>query len=136
MPGMNATGTNTDSSTSVIARIGAVIWPMARLAASAGERLWSAAMLASTASTTTMASSTTMPIASTRARSDTMLSEKPRANMTAKVPISETGTAISGIRVARKLPRNRNTTITTSTNASSSVCSTSAMLCSTNEVES
>ena len=32
---------------------------------------------------------------------------KPSASITAKVPISETGTAISGMRVARKLPRNR-----------------------------
>ena len=55
-----------------------MIWPMARLAASAGDRLWSASMLASTASTTTMASSTTMPIASTSASSDTMFKEKPK----------------------------------------------------------
>ena len=136
MPGMNATGTNTDSSTSVIARIGAVIWPMARLAASAGERLWSASRLASTASTTTMASSTTMPIASTRASSETMFREKPSASMTAKVPISDTGTAISGISVARRLPRNRKTTITTRMNASIRVWITSSMLCSTKAVES
>ena len=31
--------------------------------------------------------------------------------MTANVPISDTGTAISGISVARTLPRNRKTTI-------------------------
>ena len=37
MPGMKATGTNTDSSTSVIAMIGAVICPIAILVASAGD---------------------------------------------------------------------------------------------------
>ena len=136
MPGMKATGTNTDSSTSVIAMIGAVISPMARLAASAGDSSGSCSRLASTASTTTMASSTTMPIASTKARSETMLSEKPSASMTAKVPISETGTAISGISVARTLPRNRKTTITTRTNASIRVWITSSMLSCTKRVES
>ena len=44
-----------------------------------------------------------MPIASTRASSETMLSEKPMASITAKVPISDTGTAISGISVARSI---------------------------------
>ena len=75
MPGMNATGTNTDSSTSVMAMIGAVISFMARCAASAGEIDGSFSSSASTASTTTMASSTTMPIASTSASSDTVLAE-------------------------------------------------------------
>ena len=136
MPGMNATGTNTESSTSVIAMIGAVISPMARRAASAGEMVWSFSRCASTASTTTIASSTTMPIASTSASSETVLAEKPIASITAKVPISATGTAISGISVARKLPRNRNTTMTTRTNASISVWTTSSMLCLTNAVVS
>ena len=36
-----------------------------------------------------------------------------------------TGTAIAGIRVARNDPRNKNTTITTRTNAINSVISTS-----------
>ena len=128
MPGMNATGTNTDSSTSVMAMIGAVISFIARRAASAGEIVWSFSSCASTASTTTIASSTTMPIASTSASSDTVLAEKPSASITANVPISDTGTAISGIRVARKLPRKRKTTTTTRTNASNSVCRTLLML--------
>ena len=101
MPGMKATGTKTDSSTSVMAMIGAVISPMARRAASAGESEGSSSIFASTASTTTMASSTTMPMASTSASSETVLAEKPIASITAKVPISETGTAISGMMVAR-----------------------------------
>ena len=75
MPGMKATGTNTESSTSVIAMIGAVISRMASLVASAGERSGRSAITRSTFSTTTMASSTTMPIASTTASSDTEFAE-------------------------------------------------------------
>ena len=70
-------------------------------------------MLRSTFSTTTMASSTTMPIASTRPNSDRLLSEKPNAAITAKVPISETGMATIGMIEARQVCRNRITTSTT-----------------------
>ena len=45
-----------------------------------------------------------------------------------------TGTAMVGMMVARRLPRNRNTTITTSTNASVSVRSTSLMVSDTKVV--
>ena len=72
---MNATGTNTDSSTSVIAMIGAVISPIARLVASPGESSGCSSITRSTFSTTTMASSTTMPMASTIASSETVLAE-------------------------------------------------------------
>jgi hypothetical protein len=75
MPGMKAIGTNTESSTSVIAMIGAVISVMALRDASAGDSVGSRSSCASTASTTTIASSTTMPIASTSASSDTVLAE-------------------------------------------------------------
>src|SRR5258705_12896123 len=75
IPGMKAIGTNTDSSTSVIAMIGAVIWAIAFLVASAGERCGSSSITRSTFSTTTMASSTTIPIASTIASNDTVLAE-------------------------------------------------------------
>ncbi len=68
IPGMKAIGTNTDSSTSVIAMIGAVIWVMAFLVASTGERSGSSSITRSTFSTT-------MPIASTIANSDTVLAE-------------------------------------------------------------
>ncbi len=136
MPGMKATGTKTERSTSVIAMIGAVISPMARRAASAAVMVGSFSRWCSTASTTTMASSTTMPIASTRARSDTVLAEKPSASIAAKVPMSETGTAISGMRVARTLPRKRYTTMTTSAKASNRVLTTSWMLSSTKTVVS
>src|SRR5262249_61763746 len=50
-------------------------------------------MFRSTFSTTTMASSTTMPMAKTRPNNDSALIENPIGNMTAKVPIRETGTA-------------------------------------------
>src|SRR6476646_11058024 len=55
MPGMNATGTNTDSSTRVIAMIGATIWLIASMVASAGVISGCASIMASTASTTTIA---------------------------------------------------------------------------------
>ena len=47
-----------------------------------------------------------------------------------------TGTAIAGIKVARNEPRNRNTTMTTRTNAISSVISTSWIVSKTNVVVS
>ncbi len=121
MPGMNATGTNTESRTSVIAMIGATISPIAFLVASLAESSGSSSITRSTFSTTTIASSTTMPIASTSASSETVLALNPSASMTAKVPIRETGTAMIGISVVRSLPRNRNTTSATRTNASTSV---------------
>ena len=136
MPGRKPIGTNTDSRTKVIAMIGAVTWAIAFLVASAGDRSCSSSITRSTFSTTTMASSTTMPIASTSASIDTVLSEAPSAVSTAKVPTRLTGTAMIGIRLARKLPRNRYTTSATSTNASSSVCSTARMVSLTKTVES
>ena len=72
----------------------------------------------STFSTTTMASSTTMPTDSTRPNSVSMLSVKPKACMTAQVPISDTGMATTGMIVARQVLRNSSTTSTTSTVAS------------------
>ena len=75
MPGMKATGTNTESSTRVMAMIGAVISPIAFLVASGIERSGSSSITRSTFSITTMASSTTMPMASTSASSETVLAE-------------------------------------------------------------
>ena len=68
-------------------------------------------MWCSTASTTTIASSTTRPIASTRPKSDSVLIEKPSSGKSANVPTSETGTASSGISVARQPCRKTNTTM-------------------------
>ena len=61
-----------------------------------------------------------------------MFAEYPIASRIAKVAIRLTGTAMIGINVARKLPRNRNTTIATSTNASASVLITSSIVSDTN----
>ncbi len=77
MPGMKAIGTKTESSTRVMAMMGAVIWPH-RLLGGLRRRCGmsgSSSITRSTFSTTTMASSTTMPMASTRASSDTVLAE-------------------------------------------------------------
>ena len=75
MPGMNATGTNTERRTSVIAKIGAVICAIAFLVASGTVRSGSSSTTRSTFSMTTIASSTTIPIASTKANSETVLAE-------------------------------------------------------------
>ncbi len=64
-------------------------------------------MWRSTASTTTIASSTTRPIASTRPNRDSVLMLNPNSGKNTNVPISDTGTASSGIRVARQPCRNR-----------------------------
>ena len=84
-------------------------------------------MMRSTFSSTMMASSTTMPMASTRPNSVSRLIEKPSRYMPAKVPMIETGTASTGIRVARQFCRNRNTTSTTRTMASMKVVITASI---------
>ena len=61
---------------------------------------------------------TTMPMASTRPSNVRRLSENPKASMTAKVPIKETGTAMIGMSVERQLWRKTSTTMTTSRKAS------------------
>ena len=78
-------------------------------------------------SRTTIASSTTIPIDKTIAKSVSVFMEKPKRYKPAKVPISDIGTAIIGIKVARQFCKNRNTTITTRSIASPSVLNTSPM---------
>ena len=131
---MNAVGTKTAHSNRAVATIGLVTSLMARLAASGGES--PRAILRSTFSTTTMASSTTMPMASTRPKSDRLLIENPNASMAANVPISETGTAASGMIEARQVCRKMITTITTRKMASSNVWTTASIECRTNTVGS
>ena len=80
-----------------------------------------------TASTTTIASSTTMPMASTRPSSESTLIEKPSIGKKMNAPISETGTVISGISVARQFCRNTNTTMMTRATASTRVWRISVM---------
>jgi len=65
-----------------------------------------------------------MPIARTRPNKVSVLIEKPSRYSTAKVPTTETGTAISGMIEARQVCRNRITTSTTNRIASPSVCTT------------
>ena len=80
-----------------------------------------------TASTTTIASSTTMPMASTRPSSDSTLIEKPSIGKKMNAPMSDTGTVMSGISVARQFCRNTKTTTMTSPTASNSVWTISLM---------
>ena len=113
MPGMKAQGTNTAIMTMVVAMIG----PRTSARPSRVACFRSVApssSLRSTFSTTTMASSTTRATASTSPSSVSWLIEKPKAAMKAKVPISETGTAMQGMRVLRQLCRKTNTTTKTS----------------------
>ena len=131
---MNASGTNTASSTSAIAMIGPDTSRMARYVASRGVRPDS--MLRSTFSTTTIASSTTMPMASTSPNRLRALIEKPSACSAAKVPTTDTGTASSGMMDARQVCRNRITTSTTSAIASSRVWITDLIEARTNCVGS
>ena len=65
-----------------------------------------------------------MPIASTSPNNVSVLIENPSRYSTANVPTIETGTAISGMIDARQVCRNRITTSTTSSVASSSVVTT------------
>ncbi|MNS98511.1 hypothetical protein D3C72_1328810 [compost metagenome] len=76
-------------------------------------------------SSMTMASSTTKPVAMVSAISVRLLTEKPARYITPKVPISDNGTAIDGMRVALKRRRKTNVTITTRAMAISSSCCTS-----------
>ncbi|MNU05165.1 hypothetical protein D3C72_2498730 [compost metagenome] len=77
-----------------------------------------------------------MPMASTSPNSVSALIEKPKAYITAKVPMIETGTAISGMIDARQVCRNRMTTRTTRATASSSVSTTFSIDARTNSVVS
>ncbi len=110
---------NTAASTRAMAMTAPPTSSMVLWAASPAES--PSAMLRSTFSTTTMASSTTMPMASTSPNRVRLLSEKPKAAIAAKVPISDTGIAITGISAVRQLCRNTSTTITTRPIASNRV---------------
>ena len=72
----------------------------------------------------TMESSTTKPVATVSAISERLSIEKPHRYITASVPISETGTEMLGMMVARRL--RRNTKITATTSRTLSVSSNSA----------
>ena len=78
-------------------------------------------------STTTMASSTTMATASISPNSVSVLMEKPNKDMTASVPMSDTGIVMQGMTTARQFCRNRKMTRTTSRVVSRNVTITSSM---------
>ena len=117
IPPMSAIGMKTAERTRAMPTTGPETSDMALSVASRGDS--PSSMWCSTASTTTIASSTTRPMASTSANSDSVLIEKPRKGKNAKAPTSDTGTAMSGMRVARQFWRNRKTTRITRTVASS-----------------
>jgi len=125
MPDTNVQGTNTAHKTRATATTGPVTSSIALRAASRGVRPCSSQR--STFSTTTIASSTTIPMASTNPNSERLFSEKSRAAMTANVPMMATGTAISGINVARQFCRKSSTTKATRMIASRSVLKTSTI---------
>src|SRR5579885_1189254 len=124
MPEMNAAGMKTQLSTSVMAMPAPVISDMAWWAAARGDR--PSSMLRSTFSTTTMASSTTMPMASTSPNSDRLLNEKPNTAMTAKVPMTDTGSDTRGMSEVRQLCRKMKMTRATRKDDSNRVQTTSA----------
>ena len=104
-PGMSDAGTKTAASESVVATIGPATSFIAALAARYGS-VSPASNLRSTFSTTTMASSTTMPMESTKPSNVSVLIENPSPSMIANVPMIDTGMAIIGMIVVRKLCRN------------------------------
>ncbi|OIQ68818.1 hypothetical protein GALL_495850 [mine drainage metagenome] len=74
-----------------------------------------------------IASSTTRPIARTIASKVSKLIEYPSICMMKNVPISDSGIATTGTKMALKLPRNRKITTVTITSASTSVLTTSVI---------
>ena len=134
MPPMKPTGTNTAPGSGRWRSTGPDTSSIALIVASFGAMPCS--MWCITASTTTIASSTTMPMASTRPSSDSTLIEKPSIGKKMNAPISETGTVISGISVARQFCRKTNTTMMTSATASNSVWTISLMPSETGSVVS
>ncbi len=135
VPGKNATGTNTATSTSDVAMTAPVTSPMASDAAK-WESTCSSPICLWMFSITTIASSTTSPVASTMPNSVKVLMENPSNLINANVPIRETGIVTAGISVLRQSCRNRNITIITKMTASTSVFNTSLIESPTNVVES
>src|SRR5262249_1344917 len=123
MPEIKADGTNTAQSVNAIAINAPPTSSIVRCAASAGDM--PSRMLRSTFSTTTIASSTTMPTANTSPNRARLLTDMPAAARIVKVPISETGIAMTGMIVARQFCRKMKTTPTTSRIATNMVTMTS-----------
>ena len=118
-PDMNATGTNTATSVAEVAMTAIPISSVASMAACSGGlpiARWRA-----TFSTSTMASSTRMPTTTANASKLSRLSEKPNQYITAKVGITDSGSAIAEIQVARQSRRKNQTTRTASSDPSSNI---------------
>ena len=123
VPGKNAMGTKTATSTMVVAitakktdcvpRTDEALVPSPRFC-----RRW-------ILSSTTMASSTISPVARTSANSVRMLIEKPSTQLAASVPRREMGIATAGTRVKRQLPENRRIVRITMSTENASVRNTS-----------
>ncbi len=113
---------------------GPEISSIALSAAALGAR--PSSMWRSTASTTTMASSTTKPMASTSPNNERVLTENPKSGKNMNVPTKETGTASSGISVARHPWRKMYTTMITRMIAMTKVRTISFMPCVTARVVS
>ena len=124
VPGKNATGTNTDTSTSEVATTApatSLIATDAALCASViPSEIWRC-----TFSITTIASSTTSPVARVMPKRVKVLIENPRALTKMKVPTNETGIVTAGITVERQSCKNRKMTKITSRIASPNVITTS-----------
>ncbi len=135
MPPSMAVGTKTASSTSVVAMTGPVICCIALTVASLRSRP-SSSMMRIVFSTTTIASSTTMPMASTRPNSDSVLMERPITAITANVPSSDTGMVTAGMSVVRRSCRKTYTVRTTRAIATNSVMITSRIEAVMNRVVS
>src|SRR5215213_155615 len=135
VPGKNAIGTNTATSTSVMPTTAEVICVIAFTVATYGDNR-SSDMMRSTFSITTIASSTRMPIAITMANSVSTLIEKPSTQRPRHAPARAIGTTMVGMSVARQFWRNRNITRNTSIIASTSVSTTDSTDALTNGVES
>ncbi|MNL06577.1 hypothetical protein D3C87_1272170 [compost metagenome] len=122
-PPKKAMGINTAVRTSAMPMMAPVISPIDFSVASTGDRP-SSDMMRSTFSTTTMASSTRRPIARTIANMVSVLIEYPVTARMPNVPRSTTGTAIIGMKVARRFCRKTSSTTKTRMIASISVCTT------------
>ena len=126
MPLTMAVGTNTASSTSTSPITGPCSSCMALRAACRGDSLPPSSRREQS-STTTMASSTTMAMASTRPKSDRVLSENPIHFITARVAMSDTGMVSMGMITARQFWRNIIITSITSRVVSRKVISSSSI---------
>src|SRR5580704_13559012 len=135
VPGNNATGTNTATSTSDVAITAPATSFIATDAALCGSVMPSA-MCRSTFSITTIASSTTSPVASVMPNSVSVLIEKPKALTNMNVPTNDTGIVIAGMNVLRQSCKNKKMTMITRPTASSNVISTSLIDSPTTVVES